>query len=333
VADEPSSGGDPDLLGRLHQLVGVVSGRLAVAVVESQSPSPVRLALVRASPDTPFEIGSITKGLTGMLLADAVGCDHLRLDTPVADIVPETEGSDLASVTLLELATHTSGLPRLPKRGTDVPRALAFAFLGRNPYRGGPASVIDLAARQPLRGRGGRRYSNLGGALLGELVATAASTDYPTLLSGRILSPLGMHGTWVSTKWQCAPWGRSPLGLPREPWVLGGYTPAGGLVSTVEDLVPLARALLDGSAPGSAAVQPLPGVTTDRPDRRTGLCWIVDGPTGPAPAITWHNGGTGGYSAFLGLLPDLGRAVIALQSVAGRSQRLQRIALEVGSAA
>jgi CubicO group peptidase (beta-lactamase class C family) len=96
-------------------------------------------------------------------------------------------------------------------------------------------------------------------------------------------------------------------------------------------MVRLISALLDGSAPGLAALNPIKEIQTDRPNRMTGLCWIIDGPPDQIPAITWHNGGTGGYSSFLALMPDTGRAVVALQSVAGRSQRLQRIALEMAA--
>ena len=125
--------------------------------------------------------------------------------------------------------------------------------------------------------------------------------------------------------------GRASFGLPREPWVLGGYAPAGGLLSTIGDMVRLATALLEGSAPGMAALDPIDGVRTDRPNRQTGLFWIIDGPPDQIPTVTWHNGGTGGYSSFIALMPDVGRAVVGLQSVAGRSRRLQRTALALAS--
>jgi len=320
---------DPSLLAKLHDIAGIVAGRLAAAVVDLRAEPRTRLAMVRSSADTVFELGSITKALTGMLLADTVQQGRLSLDTCVGAITPETEGSDLASVILLELATHTSGLPRMPASGAGALRMVPYALAGRNPYGGSPMSVIDVAARQQLHGRGQRRYSNLGGAVLGELLGIALSTDYPSLLVRRVLHPLGMEATGISTSDNCAPWGRSSLGLPREPWALRGYAPAGGVFSTIEDMARLVSGLLDGSAPGSAAIRPIEGVPTDRPNRRTGLCWIIDGPPDRIPAITWHNGGTGGYSSFMALMPDAGRAVVVLQGVAGRSQRLQRMALDL----
>jgi CubicO group peptidase (beta-lactamase class C family) len=331
VRDDPSSAADPVLATRLHDVAKVIAGRLAVAVVDLGAEDPVRFALVRAAADTLFEIGSITKGLTGMALADAVSEGRLSLDTRVGDVVPTSEGTDLASVTLLELATHTSGLPRMPAGGMGPTWAFPLTLLGRNPYRHAPMSVIELASRQRLEGRGHRRYSNLGGAVAGEVVATAMATRYPTLLAERIFGPVGMKASAVSSDAQCAPWGRSSLGLPREPWVIRGYAPAGGVVSTIDDMARLATGLLDGSAPGLAATYPIEGIPTDIPNRRTALFWIIDDPPSQTPTITWHNGGTGGYSSFLALMPEAGRAVIALQSVAGRSQRLRRIALDLAT--
>ncbi len=329
MAEASPAESDPALLARLHDVAGVVAGRLALAVVDLNSEPRVRFALVRSSPDTRFEIGSITKGLTGMLLADIVQEGRFFLDSPVRMLAPTIEGTELASVTLSELATHCSGLPRMPAGGTGTLRALPYALLGRNPYRGSPTCVIELAARQPLQGRGQRRYSNLGGAVVGELLATALSVDYAALLAERILLPLGMEATGVSSKGHGAPWGRSSIGLPREPWALRGYAPAGGLFSTIEDMARLASGLLGGTAPGLAAIHAIDGARTDRPNRQTGLSWIIDGPPDRIPTTTWHNGGTGGYSSFLAVIPDAGRAVVALQSVAGRSQRLQRIALSL----
>jgi CubicO group peptidase (beta-lactamase class C family) len=264
-----------------------------------------------------------------MMLAESAAAGRVALDTCLGEVVPTVVGSDLSTVTLLELATHTSGLPRMPLTGGGPFRAFPYVVLGLNPYRNSPTSVIELASRQVLHGRGQRRYSNIGGAVLGEALAAVAATDYASLLADQILNPLAMRATAVSVKGHVAPWGRSSMGLPREPWILRGYAPAGGVISTLDDLVRLAVALVDGSAPGATALLPIEGVRTDLPHRRTGLSWIIDGLPDQDPSITWHNGGTGGYSSFIALLPASGRAVIAMQSVAGRSHRLARIALEL----
>jgi len=107
---------------------------------------------------------------------------------------------------------------------------------------------------------------------------------------------------------------------------MGGYAPAGGVVSTISDMARLAVALLDGSAPGIRSLTPLDGVDTGTPNRATGMFWVIDSVPGTNRMMIWHNGQTGGYSSFLGLLPQTGRAVIVLASVA-RAREQQRIGL------
>jgi len=318
---------DPELVTSLDDLAGHRANRIAVAVVDLDPAPHADLALINADATTQFEIGSITKPLTGMLLADAVTYGKLSLDTEVGDIVPSSQRTALGTVTLLELATHTSGLPRMPQTQGIVLRALPYLFFGLNPYRGTmPATVIRLAERQHLHGRGQVRYSNLGGALLGQLLAVAESTQYPSLVSDRILRPLGITSSAVATKEDHAGWGRSSLGLPRQPWVMGGYAPAGGVFSTIGDMARLACALLDGTAPGVESLDPVDGVAGGRPNRRSGLFWIIDEPPGEGRTTIWHNGGTGGYSSILVLIPSTRRAVVILEGRAGGAARLKRIA-------
>ena len=116
---------------------------------------------VKVDADPKFELGSVTKGLTGMLLADAIGRGELTLQTTAGEILadrPElheqTQGP-LHTITLRELCTHTSGLPRLPRTTGTVGRLVRFALLGLDPYRGQSAErVIQHAAGQALQHRG-----------------------------------------------------------------------------------------------------------------------------------------------------------------------------------
>ncbi len=133
-----------------------------------------KFAFIDAEPETRFEIGSITKPLTGMLLADAIDRGEVSLDTTIGALLPGDAGTGFGSISLRELCTHTSGLPRLPRGPLTLLRVGRFLLLGTHPYRGTTASgVLRAAARQRLRGRGQFRYSNLGGAVLGQLLALA----------------------------------------------------------------------------------------------------------------------------------------------------------------
>lgn len=328
VRRHPAADGDVELAARLDALAGRGIRRIAAAVVDLNGGGhSIRSAGIRANRTTRFEIGSITKVLTGMLLADAVERGEVTLKTTVADLDPATAGYDLGSVTLRQLATHTSGLPGLPNSPGTVARVLAFGLLGSNPYRGsGPARVFHLAARARLQNPGEYRYSNLGAAVLGQLLARSAGTNYPAVLVDRILTPLGMTGADVATRDTMARPGRSAHGLPRTPWILDGYAAAGGVVATLADLTRLAMAMLTGGAPGTASAIPLLDIPGP-PHRRIGMFWMIDRLGPKERTVIWYNGATGGYSAFIGLYPQDGRAVVVLADHSD-SRRTEAIATD-----
>ena len=181
-----SADGDPELAVALAALVSRRTRSVAASVIDIETESRTRFAFIGADPDTRFEIGSVTKGLTGMLLADAVDRGETLLATNVSDISPRYEGTTFGTVTMKELCTHTSGLPRVGWSPLGSARALSNVLLAHDPYRGQSSSeLLDVAARQPIRHRGQPRYSNLGAAVLGHLVATKAGVDYPSLLRER----------------------------------------------------------------------------------------------------------------------------------------------------
>ena len=139
------------------------------------------------APDAAFEIGSITKAFTGTLLADMVREGLVAFDDPVARYVPEAPGD----ITLEHLATHTSGLPRLPK-------GLRFR------ERKDPYAKLDLRAAIPRTKRkrppGGKPvYSNYGMGLLGFALAQRAGTTYGELVRERIAAPLKLTQTALDT--------------------------------------------------------------------------------------------------------------------------------------
>jgi CubicO group peptidase (beta-lactamase class C family) len=338
--------GDPGLVEQLVGLRGRLTRTIAAAVIDldaqpiarwahltTNRPRTVTSPEVTVDADPRFELGSVAKGLTGMLLADSIARGELTLDTTVGEILAgtpslaaRTEGA-LPTLTLRELVTHTSGLPRLPRSAQTVGRLARLALLGMDPYRGQSSErVLEQAARQPLRDRGGYRYSNLGGAVAGQLIAIAAGSDYPTALRKRILQPLQMTSSSVATRDHTAARGRTRSGLSRQAWVLDGYAPAGGVISTIEDVNRLTQALTDGTAPGIDALTPIPDVASAAPDRASGMFWVIE-QLGDA-TLTWHNGMTAGYAAFLGVLRDRGRGVAVLADAA-RGPEQRAIALEL----
>lgn len=303
--------GDAALAERARAVLDDGHGRAAVALVEN---GKVTVAGFGADGATPFEIGSVTKPLTGMLLADLTRTGRVRLDQPVGELVPGTPLAG-ARATLRELAQHRSGLPRL-ESGIGPPARQVLADLtGSDPYDGDAADVFAVAARAGAPGGAGPAYSNLGASVLGDALAARQRTDYPTLLRDRIVRPLGLTGTEVVTDPSELPAGRAEgtdgdSGRHLDPWIAPGWAPAGtGVWSTANDLGTLAARLLDGTAPGAAAMDP----TGDyRDGDRIGLFWITSEERGRQ--VTWHNGATGGFRSYVGLDRSANRAVVVLSA-------------------
>lgn len=189
--------------------------------------------------------------------------------------------------------------------------------------------MIAAACRQRLVHRGRYRYSNLGAAVLGHGLARAAGCNYPTLLQRRVLVPLGMVASGTDTGHRVDR-GWTGTGRRASPWRSGGYGPAGaGVVASADDLARLAAALLNGTAPGQGAITPVGAGQPDMPNRSLGMFWVIDRQPGSGRTTVWHNGQTGGYSAFLALYPEGRRAVAVLANVS-LAREQERIAIGLG---
>jgi CubicO group peptidase (beta-lactamase class C family) len=319
---QPGPEVDQEVTACLRDARGHRSGDVAAALVDLGGTPVTRLGFVGSGGvDRVFEIGSVTKGLTGMLLADAVERGEVELGTPVVAFLPGTAGSPFGAVTLRQLATHTSGLPRLARGLTSAGRLLRYACLGLDPYRGqSPERVLEQAGRERLRRPGQVCYSNLGAAVCGQLLVLRHAATFGELLRDRILVPAGLRDTSVSGREGRAPWGRSALGVKRQPWIMDGYAPAGGVISTIADMGRLAAGLLSATAPGSASLAAVDELDSGTPDRERGLFWAMEHASDGRRQTIWHNGQTGGYSSFLSLMPDDGQAIIVLSDAARASE-------------
>lgn len=264
------------------------------------------------TPQTPFELGSVTKTMTGLLLADAVERGEMRLDAPVSDYLPELVGTAAGAATLEQLATHHSGLPALPS-APPVSSLLAAAG-NANPYDISVETLLQLTRDTPLGTPGDFAYSNLGMSLLGHAEARAAGTaDWPALAQERLLAPLGMTNTTFVTAADQIPaetaTAHKENGWRAPHWYGAAFTPAGtSTYTTAEDMMTYARAVVEGQAPGSAALEPV----TDTDAGRIGLAWMTSEVSGRT--LTWHNGGTGGHRSMLAVDRGTGQAVLVLNS-------------------
>jgi CubicO group peptidase (beta-lactamase class C family) len=270
-----------------------------------------RMSLDRGDPvdgDTIFEIGSVTKVFTSLLLADMVERGEVRLDDAVVDFLPmnvRIPSRNHRQITLLDLSMQVSGLPRMPPdfKPLDVENPFAdfdagklFAFLG------GYSLPRDIGEKY--------EYSNLGAGVLGQALAMKSGLTYEQLLRKRILDPLGMRNTGVSLstlseeqKKRLAP-GYDGTLLPAKNWDFNALQAAGGMYSTANDLLTFVAANLElTDTPLKAAMRRMRAIrrATGLPDLEIMMAWHVWKKNGAE--IVWHNGVTGGYWAFAGFDP------------------------------
>jgi CubicO group peptidase (beta-lactamase class C family) len=270
----------------------------------------------QVSPLTPMEIGSITKAFTGILLADLVVRGVVSLDDPVERhlpdgwTVPSHEGH---RITLRDLATHTSGLPRMPSRFSPTDAQDPYAAMTDDSLR------VQVAASAPTRAPGEYAYSNLGFALLGRALAHAGGKPWSELLRERVLEPLELRRTWSNPPDDVEAVmssGHTGVFTPTRRWHFDAYAPAGALVSTVVDLTKLidAVALPDtGTGIGQAirlATTPIRQVSA-RGDS-VALGWHIT--RFADTRIVWHNGGTGGFRSWLGVVQGERRGVVVINN-------------------
>ncbi|MFF5659267.1 serine hydrolase domain-containing protein [[Kitasatospora] papulosa] len=291
----------------------------AAAVAAVRGTERAVLGSGRAGEAARFETGSLTKTFTALLLAELAARGEVRYGDRADRYLPfRLPGPPL---TLLHLATHTSGLPRLPPG--LLTRAVRSGWLS-NPYAGfGEDDLLDALRRTTLRHRPGSRvhYSNFGGGLLGHVLARAAGGtggDYAALLAERVTGPLNLLDT------DCDP-DRPQLtghwhGRPRPALLMPGLTAAGAVRSSARDLLRVLTLLLHpDNAPHPVLRTALAEVQRPRlrvPRTGSRLCLIWNLRPRPDGALLHHSGGTRGFTAFAGFLPASGTALVALTNTA-----------------
>jgi CubicO group peptidase (beta-lactamase class C family) len=306
-----------DRIDARHQSIGIVvgaidaTGRRVVSYGQLDEGDPRPL-----NGDTVFEIGSITKIFTSLLLADMTVRGELKLDDPVGKYLPATvtmpeRGGQ--QITLIDLATHRSGLPRLPDNFfpkdpanpyADYTVDQLYAFL--NAYR----LTRDIGARH--------QYSNLGGGLLGHVLAERAGMDYEALVRERITKPLGMKDTAIAL----SPELRARLAVghdgrmrPAKNWDIPTLAGAVALRSTANDLLRFLAAELGfvdtklKSAMQAQLAVRRPGAAAST---QIALGWYLS--EIQSHAVIRHNGITGGYRSFIAFDPLARAGVVVLSN-------------------
>lgn len=269
--------------------------------------------------DARFEVGSLSKVFVGVLLAEMIERGELQLDEPLQSLLPP--GTVLpanASITLVDLVTHTSGLPALPP--TFRPRggfANPYADVGVDAIYGGfAAAKLVGPPPQPYA------YSNWSFMLLSDAAARRAGKPFDVLLRERVLAPLGMNDTRVARNDGLVR-GRSSYGAPVPNWDFPlAFAGAGGIRSTLDDMIRFARAMLDEVPPAApdtlkrALVASRIKLRTANERLDLAMAWhLLRRPDGST--LTFHNGMTGGFSSSLALDVERRRASIVLADAFG----------------
>ena len=267
--------------------------------------------------DTIFEIGSMTKVFTSLVLMDMVQKGEVAVTDPVSKFlpasvkVPERNGK---KITLEDLSTQSSGLPRMPSNFNSKDPL--------NPYADYSVEQLYqfLSGYQLTRDIGSQyEYSNLGVGLLGHVLTLRAGMDYEAMVRSRICDPLGMNNTRVTLspamKARLAV-GHGP-GLNEVPnWDLPTLAGAGALRSDANDMLTFLAANLGYSkTPLAAAMAAEVSVRrpAGSPDMQIAYAWHVQTKNGNS--IIWHNGGTGGYRTYMGYDPKTRVGVVVLSNI------------------
>ncbi len=300
-----------------HEGVG-----LAAAVIDREGARFAAAGRRTSSPDgaidsdTLFEIGSITKTFTALMLAGAVVRGELKIDDAVESVLPE--GSKLrdsagAPLTWSDLATHRSGLPRLPANLRDPGGADPYHDYSRRDL------LAFVAAWKPSRQRDTVwEYSNVGYGLLGEGLALRARTSYAALLNQRVLQPLGLTAMRLALREPPVAGlmpGHDAAGRSVPLWRFDAIAPAGALVSSARSLARYAQAalgLFDHPLTQAFELALTPRRDGPGPSNPIALAWLA------APLFErrtfFHEGATAGYASSLVLDPAHQRGALVLSN-------------------
>lgn len=300
-----------------QQSVGIVVG-----IIDEQGSRIIHYgnqAQTNACPvdgNTIFEIGSITKVFTAAALMQLAEQGELQLDDPISKFLPESVQPPTyngQAISLWNLATHTSGLPRLPDNLTPADES--------NPYADYTVAQLYafLSNYQLSREIGSQYdYSNLGAGLLGHLLSRKAGIDYETLIQTYIAQPLHMSdlGVHLSPAQQARfATGHNTLGQPVPYWDIPTLAGAGALRSTANDLLKFLAANLQLIlSPCTPMLQKTHVVQAQTGISGMAIAWAWHVFNRHNTEIIFHDGGTGGFRSFLGLIKQKPLGVVVLSN-------------------
>lgn len=279
---------------------------------------------IDADENSVFEIGSISKVFTSIMLADNVVHKELKLSDLISKYLPKevkTPSRNGKEITLKDLATHSSGLPRLPTN-------LLIENLNQPYVNYTNDDMYEFISNYKLTGDIGVRwqYSSYGAGLLGHILELHGKKSYEELLVEKITMPLEMSSTAIHLNVELK--SRLAFGHTKGKKLLEGHDMlsligAAGIRSTAKDLIKFLQAnVLETELPIKKAMS----LSHKRAfkdvarNREIGLGWFRsnDGD------IIWHGGNTPGYASFIGFDKNTGKGVVVLTNSAGYVEDIGR---------
>ncbi len=271
-----------------------------------------------------YEIGSVTKTFTASLLAKLLYAGRIHLEDTVEMYLPELSECPHCP-TILQLATHTSGLGNDINRSTaDAEQDLATrmtSFSGDYEsdcvYRYlSEEDIIDQVCMLDHNARYGFRYSNIGYALLGIVLGRAGGVSYETLMMDLIRKDLHLQETWLGKPAKgCVLQGVGQDDSSKGNWLWdgSGAKAAGAIYSTLDDMVSYLKRHMVNQPEWLQQTHQQTYAACAPHEFSIGLGWIKEG------NITWHNGSTGCFRSFVGFREDVPRGVVLLENCRERN--------------
>jgi len=301
----------------------------------------------KITPDTIFEIGSLSKVFTGLLLAEAVDSGSANLDDPIRSCIPQefiTGQPFYDQITLAHLTTHTSGLPRVPQALDFTIQSAIASFTGGNPYEKVTREKVFsyLSQTTPPQSIGTDwSYSNYGVGLLGTCLSGKKGLSYEETLRSIITGPLEMtHTTVHLDQVQEALYvpgyrgylrlGRLVVGIENQPWLMGeGLVGAGGIRSSGADMLKFLNACISEELDfTSLATQPIFRID-DEADM--GMGWLLARDVLENQTVILHDGQTGGFNSYMAFVKDKPYGVFVIANTNVNIQSLgEEILLALG---
>jgi len=261
--------------------------------------------------NTAFEIGSITKTFTAVMMLNLLSSLNLTIDEPANNLLPASIPLLIKNgkkVTIKHLLNHTSGLPRLPINfGKESD--------SQNPYKNQDSSKVYEALKTAnLISDPGEKfeYSNLGMAVAGLIIERKSGKSYSDYLKENVCTPLGLTRTKAIRDFnENLAKGYTEKGKETPYWDLAGYAGAGSIYSTTKDLLNYSKSILNSDNSSKSAIfKKVKEVTFSSSDYKIASAWFYLTINGVECLV--HDGGTGGFRSFIYIAPSKNLSIVVL---------------------